>query len=87
MECDDRPGGGGLAEGDVVDGAGPAEDADAPLAAPGEGADGVHDVGSAGDLKHVGTERVGAVSGDDDGWFGLVLGPGGAAAWSPRHAS
>lgn len=84
LESGDGAGGGGLAESDVGDGAGAAEDADAALAAAGEVGDGVGDVGAAGDLHDVAAESVGAVTRDDDGGFGFVLGAGRTATWTAR---
>ncbi|PON55449.1 hypothetical protein PanWU01x14_187640 [Parasponia andersonii] len=72
-----------MAERDVGDGAAPAEDADASLAAPGEVRHALGDVGAVGDLHDVAPEGVRAVPGDEDGRLGLVLGAGRTA---PRPA-
>lgn len=84
LESSDGARSGGLAESNVGDGAGAAEDANAALAAAGEVGDGVGDVGAAGDLHDVAAESVGAVTGDDDGGFGFVLGAGRAATRAAR---
>lgn len=45
-----------------------------PAAAASVGGDGVNNVRAGGDLKNMGLEGVGGVSGDDDWGLGLVLG-------------
>lgn len=73
---------GGLAERDIGDGTSATEDGDAPATAAGVGGDGINNVGAGGDLKNMGLEGVGDVSGDDDRGLGLVLGPSRAATWA-----
>lgn len=74
---------GGLAEGDVGDDAATAEDGDAALATAGEDGDSFHDIGPGGDLENVGAKSVGAVAGDNDGWFWLIFGP----SWTTAGAA
>lgn len=74
MEGNHRAGRGRLPEGDIGDGAGAGHDANATLAAAGEGGDTVDDVMAVGDFHDVCSEGIGTVSGDDDGWLGLVFG-------------
>lgn len=85
VERGDAPRGGRLAEADVVDGAGAAEDADAPLALGGVGGDRLEDVAAAADLEDVGAEGVGALARDDHGRLGLVLGARGAPPLAARR--
>lgn len=77
-------GGGGLAEGEVDDGAGACEDAEPCALAAAEPRDSLHDVGSAGDLEDVGAHNGLWLPGNDDGRLRLVLGTGGAAPRSPN---
>ena len=69
-------------ESHVQNGAVSAENADTSSSSSGINRHTLDDVGAGGDLEYVGTEGVGAVSGDDDGWFGLVFGSGRAASWA-----
>lgn len=86
VEGDDAFGGGGLAEGDVGDGSGAAEDANPALPLPRVGGDRLEDVAAATHLKYVGPEGVGALPGDDHRRPGLVLGARGAATGAAaRH--
>lgn len=60
----------------IGDGSRAAQDADASLSAAREGGDAVHDIGGVCDFHNVRSEGVGAVTGDDYGGLGLVLGSG-----------
>lgn len=83
MHGDDAPGRrSGLAESDIGDSAGATKDGDAPAAAASVGGDGVNNVRAGGDLKNMGLEGVGGVSGDDDWGLGLVLGARRTATWA-----
>jgi hypothetical protein len=83
VQRDDGAGwGGGLAQRDVGDDAAPGEHGHPALVAAGERGHGLHDVGAAGDLKHMRPQRVGALPRDDDRGLGLVLG----ALWPPARA-
>lgn len=85
MEGEDSSGGGGLAEGDVGDGAGAAQNTDPPLALTGVRGDGVKDIAAGVDFQDVGPQRVGAFSGDDHRRFLLVFRTGRAAPRPPPH--
>jgi len=86
MEGHDAPGRGRrLPEIDVGDGSGAGEDADAAASPASEMGHRVDDVGARGHLEHVGSEGVGAVSGDDDRGLGLVLRPGWTASGPPTR--
>lgn len=71
-----------LAQGDVRNGAVPAEDAHSPPPPPRVDGDAVDNVGPRGDLEHVGSEPIGAVARDDYRGLGLVFGARGTAAWA-----
>jgi len=74
VESHDGPGGRGLAESDVDDGPAAAENGHAALAPARELGHAVSDVGAAGYLHDVASQRVRAVSRDEYWRFGLVLG-------------
>ena len=75
----------GMTDADVGDAPGGAEHAHAHLAATREPGDAVDDVAAGGDLQDVGAQGAGAVTGDDHGRLGLVLGPRGAATRAAHH--
>ena len=82
VESDDGAGRSRLPQGDVGDRSGAAHDANPSLATAGEGGDAIDDVAAVGDFHDVRFEGVGAVTRDDDGRLGLVLGSGGSSARS-----
>lgn len=85
VEGDSGPrGGGGLPEGDVGDGAGAGEDAEAHVLAAAEPGNGLDDVVPARDLQDVRAHSRLGVPGYDNGWLGLVLGARGAAPGPPH---
>lgn len=72
-----------LTESDVSDGSRTGKDADSHVLATTELRDGFDDVVSSRDFENVGTHNGFGVSGNDNGWFGLVLGSGWATPGTP----